>query len=123
MTYKIAFASSDGEKVDVHFGQAEKFYIAVIDTDKPDFELEGIIHTSASCHGGGHSESSFETTVSLLEDVSAVVVQRIGPGAEDFLREHGIRAYQIPLPVEDAAELIIEDRRWEADKWRYPLKN
>ena len=41
MIYQIAFASSDGVNIDRHFGAAEKFYIAQLDTEKEDCEIVG----------------------------------------------------------------------------------
>ena len=123
MIYKIAFASSDGENVNVHFGQADRFYIAELDTEKEDYELTGSIEVSPSCHGGQHELLGFERAVKALDGVSAVVAQRAGPGAVKFIEENGIKVYQIPLTIEQALCLLLEEKQWEVDKWRSHLKN
>ena len=123
MIYKIAFASSDGVRIDRHFGAADKFFIAEIDTEKEDYELKESRDAVPPCDGGTHSISKFETVTDTLSDVSAIVAQRIGPGALQFVREHGKAAYQIPLDIEQALCLLLEEKQWEADKWRSHTKN
>lgn len=123
MTYRIAFASSDGVHIDRHFGAAEKFFIADLDTEKEDYELIENRDAIPPCNGGSHEISKFDAVIRTLHDVSAIVAQRIGPGAEQFIREHGIAAYQIPLEIEQALCLLLEEKMWEADKWRYHMKN
>lgn len=123
MIYKIAFASSDGENVNEHFGAAHRFYIAQLDTDKEDYEITGYTEVRPSCHGGEHEISGFAAAVEALSGVSAVVAQRAGPGAKKFIEEHGIRVYQIPLSIEQALCLLMEEKQWEGDKWQYPTKN
>ncbi len=123
MIYRIAFASSDGDNIDRHFGQAERFYIALLDTEKEDCELIGYRLVKPPCHGGSHEVSDFEAAAKILSDVSAVVAQRAGPGAKKYIEEQGIRVYQIPLTIEQALCLLMEEKQWEGDKWRSHTKN
>ena len=39
MIFKVAIASNDGENVNEHFGQARRFYIGELDTEKEDFDF------------------------------------------------------------------------------------
>ena len=123
MIYRIAFASSDGVRVDSHFGAADRFYIVTLDTEKEDFEITGSIEARPPCNGGWHEVSKFEAVLDSLSDVSAIVAQRIGPGALQFIKEHGKAAYQIPLDIEQVICLFLEEKQWEVDKWRSHTKN
>ncbi len=123
MIYRIAFASSDGVRIDRHFGAADKFYIAKLDTEKEECELLESRDALPPCDGGTHSISKFDAVIETLSDVSAIVAQRIGPGALQFIREHGKAAYQIPLDIEQALCLLLEEKQWEADKWRSHTRN
>lgn len=123
MIYRIAFASSDGVRIDKHFGAAEKFFIADLDTEKEDYELIENRDAIPPCNGGDHEISKFDAVIKTLRDVDAIVAQRIGPGAEQFIKEHGIAAYQIPLEIEQALCLLLEEKQWEVDKWRSHTKN
>lgn len=117
MIYKIAFASSDGVRVDSHFGAADRFYIVRLDTEEEDYEITGSIEARPPCHGGWHEVSKFETVLEQLSDVSAIVAQRVGPGARKFIEEKGKAVYQIPLDIEQAICLLMEEKQWEVDKW------
>lgn len=123
MEYLIAFASSDGVNVDSHFGAAERFYTARLDTEKEDYELIGYTDVKPSCHGGEHEVSGFAATLEALEGVSAIVAQRAGPGARKYIAEQGIAVYQIPLSIEQALCLLMEEKQWEVDKWLSHTKN
>ena len=123
MIFKIAIASSDGVRTDRHFGQADEFCIYSLDTEKEDCDIKGYIDVKPPCSGGWHEVSKFEAVLTQLSDVSAIVAQRIGPGALQFIREQGKAAYQIPLTAEQALCLLIEEKQWEVDKWRSHTKS
>ena len=123
MIYEIAFASSDGENVNEHFGRAKRFYKALIDTELDDYDIGGYVDVTPSCHGGEHEVSAFGDTAEILNGISAVVVQRAGPGAVKYMEEQGIKVYQIPLTIEQALCLLMEEKPWEVDRWRSHTKN
>lgn len=123
MIFKIAIASSDGVRTDRHFGQADEFYIYSLDTEKEDCELLGKREVCPACHGGEHQVGSFDDVLAVLTDVSAIVAQRVGYGAESYLKSHGKAVYQIPLDIEEALCILLEEKRWEADKWQLHTKN
>ncbi len=118
MIYKIAFASSGGTRVDKHFGQADQFVIAELDSEKEDYEIRESRSVIAPCHGGEHSVISFEEVLDVLSDVSAIVAQRVGPGAAKFIEERNIRIYTLPTGIEETLCKLLEDRAWEVDKWQ-----
>ncbi|MBQ8965163.1 NifB/NifX family molybdenum-iron cluster-binding protein [Ruminococcus sp.] len=123
MIYRIAFASTDGVRVDSHFGAAERFYIAELDTEKEDCDITENVSARPACKGGEHEVSGFEAMLSQLGEVSAIVAQRIGPGAKKYIKEKGIAAYEIPLDIEQAVCLLMEEKQWEVDEWQYHTKS
>jgi predicted Fe-Mo cluster-binding NifX family protein len=123
MIFKIAFASSDGVKVDSHFGSAERFYIVTLDTEKEEYDITGQTEVRPPCNGGWHEVSKFGAVLEQLSDVSAIVSQRVGPGAKKYIEENGKAVYQIPLDIEQAICLLMEEKQWEVDKWRSHTKN
>ena len=123
MTYKIAFASNDGVQVNEHFGRAEKFYIYSLDTENEDYSFLEARDVPPPCKGGTHEAAGFEAVMNVIGDVSAIVAQRAGQGAAAFIRQKGTALYQIPLEIEQALCLLLEDRTWEVDKWQYHTKN
>ena len=123
MIYKIAFASSDGVRVDSHFGAADRFYIVTLDTEKEDYEITGSIEARPPCNGGWHEVSKFGAVLEQLSDVSAIVAQRVGPGARKYIEENNKSVYQIPLDIEQAICLLMEEKQWEVDKWLSHTKN
>ena len=123
MIYKIAIASSDGNYVDRHFGAAEKFLIVSLDTEKETYDTVEFREVIPPCSGGDHSISAFDAVLEKLSDVSAVIAQRAGPGAERFLTENGIAVYQLPGENEQALCTLLEENRWEADRWLSHTKN
>ena len=123
MKYLIAFASSDGINIDRHFGAAERFYIAQLDTEKEDCDITGYRDVRPACKGGGHELSAFDAILDTLDGVSAIVAQRVGYGAQDFISQKGIAVYQMPLQIEQAICLLMEEKQWEVDKWLSHTKN
>ena len=123
MIYLIAFASSDGVNIDRHFGNAEKFYIVKLDTRKLDGDIVKQKTVSPACMGGIHEISGFDGVLEALGGVSAIVAQRIGNGAREYITQNGIAVYQMPLQIEQALCLLMEEKQWEVDKWLSHMKN
>lgn len=110
MTVRIAVASTDGKYVNEHFGRAKQFLI--FDVGAEDWRFVELRQNTPSCGferaeetapGHGH-----QGTVALLHDCRAVLVARIGPGAEQVLLSHGIRAYTIPDFIDEAIKKFSE---------------
>ena len=123
MIYILAFASSDGVNVNEHFGAARSFTIAELDTDKEDCEITEQRDVTPACHGGEHEVSGFANTLKVLAGTDVIVAQRAGPGAKKYIQEQGIKVYEIPLTIEQAVCLLMEDKCWEVDKWQFHTKN
>lgn len=91
---KIAVASSDGQKVDCHFGKADKFFIYQIEDGM--VLSEGPRHvvaysTSPSVHV--FEESRLQPLLQMLEDCSAVYVTRIGETPRRKLEDAGLQVH------------------------------
>ncbi len=133
MSYRIAYASSDGKNIDIHFGEAEKFYVALVEdlsivsTEERFYDASSADEVQeektagcgkpggCTCAGGGgngsgggcggHGESS--PKVKLLEDVRAVVCKRIGAGIKKQLEKKAVAAFDVDCSVEEALGKII----------------
>ncbi len=123
MIYTLAFASNDGENVNEHFGSARSFTIAELDTDKEDCEITEQREVTPPCQGGFHETEGFAQVIKQLEGADVIVAQRAGPGAKKYISEQGIKVYEIPLTIEQAICLLMEDKCWEVDKWLSHTKN
>lgn len=104
MSYRVAVASTDGKYVNDHFGRARQFLIFEINSTGYQFiELRSNV---PSCNPEQADEGGHCKTIELLEDCRAVVVARIGPGAERVLAAHGIRAFTIPDFIDEALQYM-----------------
>ncbi|MDP4089324.1 MAG: NifB/NifX family molybdenum-iron cluster-binding protein [Bacillota bacterium] len=105
MSYRIAFASSDGKVVNQHFGRAKKFIIFEIEGSSAEFvELRD---NKPACEGFEHSEKALNRSVETLSDCRAVFVTQIGYGALAALQAKGIRAYEAPGLINEVLGKII----------------
>lgn len=123
MTYKVAVASTDGIVINQHFGHAERFHIVELHTDDLTSKYTETRPVQRVCQGHEHSESSFDTVLETLSDVSAILVAKIGQGASDYLEAKGMLVYESPFLVDAVIGKILKDKLWEADKWRSLTKN
>ena len=115
MSKRIALASSNGRVVDTHFGHAESFYVYEIEDALAAFVEER--RTNASCSGRSHDESSFDATLAILSDCTAIVVSVIGYGAAAYLAGKGMRVFESPyFEVEAVAAKIAADGLLDKDE-------
>ncbi len=70
---KIAFTSSTGEMIDLHFGQAENFHIWEIGPDSANF-----LETVAVSEHGSDEEDRIAARAKLLSDCAIVYTMQIG---------------------------------------------
>ena len=97
MAYRIAIASSDGESVNQHFGQAGNFLVYEISDGKVEFieDREVIIDPNEEFH----SDANFERITLLLEDCKAVFVRNIGERAIRYLQVKGIKSFAVDFSL------------------------
>ncbi|HEY8464228.1 MAG TPA: NifB/NifX family molybdenum-iron cluster-binding protein [Bacillota bacterium] len=106
MFLRVAVASTDGKYVNDHFGRAKQFL--VFDINGSEYRFLELRQNTPSCNLEGTDENKHLKTVELLADCQAVLVARIGPGAERYLSEHGIKAIVIPDFIEEALKQITK---------------
>lgn len=91
---RVAAASTDGATVNLHFGQAQVFYVYDVgETGWRFVERRDIKRTF------GHDPAEFDKVRLMLNDCEAVLVSRIGPAAAEYLLEKGLRIFETPYPV------------------------
>ena len=122
MIYRAAIASTDGKVVNQHFGRAERFHIFEI-SDNNTFKYIESRNVLPCCRQGEHETDAFLKVADILNDVSAVIVSRIGEGASDFLEANGFVVYEAPYPIEPLMQKIVKERLYEVDKWQYHTTN
>ena len=110
MSYKIAFASSDGKVVNQHFGKADKFHIVEINEDNKKYKFIESRDNVPSCSNFQHSEDSLLNSVKVINDCKAVFVAKIGPGASAKLGSKGIQAIEAPYFIEDILDKILNSK-------------
>lgn len=88
-----AVATTDDINVNQHFGRAAFFKIYSI--DKKGISFEGARDVIAACqHKMSHDITDFERVIKLLSDCDFLVVEKIGPGAAEFLIQKGVRVFE-----------------------------
>ncbi len=123
MKFRVAVASTDGIVINQHFGHAEKFHIAELDTDTLTYQYLESRNVQRVCQGHEHSEHSFDAVLETLSDVQAILVAKIGQGASDYLEQHGMLVYESPFLINAVIEKILKDKIWEVDAWQSHTKN
>lgn len=116
--FRVAIASSDGSRVDQHFGWATRFEIYDV-WSGGFFHVESRLRKNPSCGGDCVSEANplasidaLEESARLLKDCSVLLVSRIGPGPSAHLEAQGLRILQVSLPTEDALSKLISAADW-----------
>lgn len=114
MAYRIAVTSSDGEKIDQHFGQADQFDIIEVDEQKNVWKKietrsavigkDVVVICGTSC--GGHRHDSIEEVINLLADCKYILTGKIGKHPYSALQRAGITALESPFPIHLAVEKL-----------------
>jgi nitrogen fixation protein NifX len=94
MTFRVAVASSDGKVINQHFGRAGQFLI--FDLSENGYDFYELRKTAPVCGSEETHDDLLQLTVNCLADCQVVLVSRVGPGAEEALRQSGIRVFAIP---------------------------
>jgi predicted Fe-Mo cluster-binding NifX family protein len=94
MALRVAAASSDGKTIDLHFGEADSFYI--YDFDGSGFSF---VEKRGMERYFGHNIQEFDKVSLLLCDCGAVLVAKIGPRAAQYLLSRGLRVFETPYQI------------------------
>ena len=63
-------------------------------------------------------DTTHDISVEIKNYIKPVIVPII-----ETIEENGKTVYQIPLDIEQAICLLMEEKQWEVDKWRSHTKN
>ncbi|MDR2610353.1 MAG: GNAT family N-acetyltransferase [Clostridiales Family XIII bacterium] len=110
MSYKIAFASSDGIHIDRHLGEAKTLTILTIGETKS-VTTEVLTTTLAPGSGGrdaSHPHAHAHVNLAPLLDCEFVVAQKIGREMSKALLRNNISAIEQTGSIEEAATGIIK---------------
>lgn len=107
MEYCIAVGSTDGKVVNEHFGRCRKYLIYKANDKTGEFGYQSMRDVVPACKGGEHLESDFDAVLKILSDCRVILISKIGPSAEIYLRSKGILALEYGGFIEQAIEKII----------------
>jgi len=112
---RAAFASSDGDFVDYHFGRANTFFVYDIGGHSV---TSSVLAGKRRCYripgqgrieqGIAHQPEELERTAKLLSDCDAIFVVRIGASPAKFFIERGFRVFQVSERISDIIEEILK---------------
>lgn len=108
MGYKAAVCTSDGSKIDLHFGQTRRFLIVQVDSDASWHPIEWRDAPQRQ-EGQGHCMEWFDAVATLLQGVDYVWCAKIGPKPHRSLSAAGISPLETP---EDIAETVAAVTRY-----------
>jgi nitrogen fixation protein NifX len=107
--YRIAIASSDGESVNQHFGQARNLLIYEISDEGVEFIEDRAINLFAD--EAAHTERNMTVFANTLNDCSAVFVRRIGAQSAKFLHEHNIRTFEVNFSLNHVISTLLRHQK------------
>jgi len=100
---KIAVASTDGKKVDEHFGKAERFLVYELTEEGPRFVAERKVEAySTGDRDHGFESDRFLQVADVIADCERVYVSRIGDRPAEELSLRGVK----PVVYEGEIALI-----------------
>jgi nitrogen fixation protein NifX len=101
----IAFASTDGTKVDQHFGWSKKFYLYEVDDQNSSFFSE--VDSSKEPE---EEKAKLNYKIGTIEDADIMYCTQIGPTASKMVQSAGIHPVRVSEgePIEDAISKIQE---------------
>ncbi|MDR1335880.1 MAG: hypothetical protein LBK22_03510 [Tannerella sp.] len=109
MTYRIAIASSNGETVDLHFGQATSLLIYETGEDGVRFVDDRTVELIPG--EAAHTEENMQRFAEALSDCSAVFVRRIGARSADFLHRNGIRTFEVDFTLHHIFTTLVKNEQ------------
>lgn len=124
MSYLVGVATSDGENVNVHFGEASRFLVVRVDEQTGAFEpVEWREEPEAPATWGknvaapflapqGHDAHQVQHAVmaQALGDCEYVLVARIGPHAQKIVAAKGLTPVIDEAPITEAIARLNERR-------------
>lgn len=112
---KVAIASTDGKRIDTHFGQATEYIIYKLDLDNSSYEKIGVktleipeLSEEQSCGCFGKNDVKLEAIGKQLQDFDYLLVEKIGPKPQKFMMRYQINCLETDYLIQDALEQLIE---------------
>ena len=106
---KVAPATSDGFEINEHFGHAKFF--RVYELGESDYTFLEVRDAVAACqHQLGHDTTRFDKIIELLSDCDALLVQKIGPGAAEYLIKKNVRVFEVSGSIDAVLKKFISDK-------------
>lgn len=102
--HRVAVASSDGDYVDEHFGNA--LYYQVYDEVEGSWSFVGTRKVRPSCGGAGGCGGMECLLSEKLFDCDAIFVLKIGPSAAEGAMAAGLRVFEAGGPVDDVLDYV-----------------
>jgi nitrogen fixation protein NifX len=93
MSYRIAIASSDGQSVNQHFGQAENFLIYEVSEGNIEFIEDREV--TAEPNNYDHSDVRIDHILNLISDCKIVFALRIGEQVVRKLNARDIKTFPV----------------------------
>jgi predicted Fe-Mo cluster-binding NifX family protein len=106
MAYKIAIASSDGQTVDQHFGQAANFLIYQVSEGVIEFIVDRDVNTYIK--EDQHFDSRITQTIKLVSDCKIVFASKIGERVIKELYTYGIKSFAVNFSLNEIFTTIIK---------------
>jgi predicted Fe-Mo cluster-binding NifX family protein len=109
MAYRIAIASSNGESVNQHFGQAENFLIYEVSNGKVNFIEDREVE--AASNGKEHSAIGLTRVADTLQDCNAVFVLKIGMQASRYLYQRGLKSFEVDFSLNHIFNTLLKNQK------------
>jgi nitrogen fixation protein NifX len=106
MAYKIAIASSDGQTVDQHFGQAVNFLIYEVSNGKIEFVEDRDVN--AGIPANSTPDTRILQVINLLSDCKIVFASKIGERVVRDLYANGIKSFAVNFSLNEIFTIIIK---------------
>jgi hypothetical protein len=127
MNYKIAVTTSSGDIVDLHFGQADNFFIYDVDSESGKYTLceKRVIDETGFCTDNQPAEDSgcsscnnakWEYIGKLLSDCAYLLTVKIGNRPHSILLSNGTSALETPYPLEYAIKKLSDYKQQQQRK-------
>lgn len=112
MSYKIAVGTSDGETIDLHFGEIES--VSVYEVDESDgshsfLESRNIVREpeKEACESGCSCGSGFAQKIGeAVSDCTYFLVAKIGNKPHRLLQENNVNCIEAPFEIAEAVSKL-----------------
>lgn len=110
----VAFASSNGELIDQHFGWSKSFYLYEISKDSSKF-----VKVLDSSEEPEEEKAKLNYKIGTLEDADIMYCTQIGPTASKMIQSAGIHPARVAEgePIEEAITKLQEMLKEDTPMW------